>query len=186
MPGSRSRRARAALAHVALVASCALAVPAFAATPIEVTSKTPTDGPIKYTVRVTSKVFGDASETRTLRSGDTDDFTWRTTPPGGAVAVAQGCPNAASLPVDANGAMVRETQLRLAPIVDTNGTARVQLNFRAQAPHGTHTVTSGGASITCPAVTTHTQIVHFSMPTNGTAKTITLTDGTQIAVSAQR
>ena len=187
MPSCRSRRVPAALARFALAAaSCALAVSALAATPIQVTSKTPTDGPIRYTVHVTSKQFGDASETRTLRSGDTDDFTWRTTPPGGAVAVAQGCPNAGALPLDANGAMVRQTQVRLAPIVAANGTANVQVNFRAQAPHGTRALTSGGKSITCPAVTSHTQIVRFSMPTDGTAKTIRLSDGTEITISARR
>lgn len=182
----RSRRAHAALARVALAASCALALPALAATPITVTSKTATDGPIHYTVKVASKQFGNASETRTLRSGDTDDFTWRTTPPGGAVPTPQGCPDYASLPFDANGAMVRQTQVRLTPVVDEHGVAYVQLSFRAQAPHGTRSVTSGGATLTCPDVTSFSQIVHFSMPTNGSPRTITLSDGTQLTISAQR
>ncbi len=43
------------------------------------------DGPIRYTVRVTSKQFGNSQETRTIRSGQSDDFTWKTVPPGGAV-----------------------------------------------------------------------------------------------------
>lgn len=181
-----TRRRPAALVQFVLAASCALALPAFAATPITVTSKAATDGPIRYTVRVASKAFGDAQETRTLRSGDTDDFTWRTTPPGGAVATPQGCPDYASLPLDANGAMVRQTQVRLAPIVASNGTATVQVSFRAQAPHGTQSVSSNGATITCPAVVAHSEVAHLTMPTNGTAKTLKLSDGTQITISAQR
>ncbi|WP_233863363.1 DUF6013 family protein [Paraburkholderia adhaesiva] len=182
----RSRRARAAFVRVALAASCAIALPALAATPIKVTSKAATDGPIHYTVKVTSKQFGNASETRTLRSGDTDDFTWRTTPPGGAVPAPEGCPDLATLPLDANGAMVRQTQVRLTPVVDEHGTANVQLNFRAQTPHGTRSVTSGEKTLKCPDVKSYSQIVHFSMATNGTPKMITLSDGTQLTISAQR
>ncbi|MCP3721614.1 DUF6013 family protein [Paraburkholderia sp. CNPSo 3272] len=181
-----TRRRHAALVQFVLAASCAIALPALAATPITVTSKAATDGPIRYTVRVASKAFGDAQETRTLRSGDTDDFTWRTTPPGGAVATPQGCPDYASLPLDANGAMVRQTQVRLAPIVASNGTATVQVSFRAQAPHGTQSVSSNGAALTCPAVVAHSEVAHLTMPTNGTAKTLKLSDGTQITISAQR
>ena len=96
-----TRRRRAALVQFVIAVSCAVALPAFAATPSTVTSKAATDGPIRYTVRVASKQFGNAQETRTLRSGDTDDFTWRTTPPGGAVATPQGCPDYATLPLDA-------------------------------------------------------------------------------------
>lgn len=179
-------RRTAALRGAALACASAFALCAHAAPPITVTSKTATDGPIRYTVKVVSRQFGNAQQTRTLRSGETDDFTWRTTPPGGAVATPDGCPDVASLPLDANGAMVRQTQVRLAPIVASNGTANVQLSFRAQAPHGTHTVTSGGKSLTCPAVTQHTEVVRFSMPTSGAAKTVKLTDGTQITVSAVR
>ncbi|MFC5428111.1 DUF6013 family protein [Paraburkholderia denitrificans] len=182
----RSSRAHAALACFAFAVSCTFALPAFATTPITVTSKAATDGPIRYTVKVTSKQFGNSSETRTLRSGDTDDFTWRTTPPGGAVAAPKGCPDLATLPLDANGAVVRQTQLRLSPIVDAHGTANVQVSFRAQAPHGTRSVSSGGATLTCPDVKSISQIVHFTMPTNGTPKTITLSDGTQVTISAQR
>ncbi|QGZ62906.1 hypothetical protein FAZ98_07235 [Paraburkholderia acidisoli] len=172
-----------------LVASCALALSAsaaFASTPIKVTSQAATDGPIRYTVKVASKSFGNAQETRTLRSGDTDDFTWRTTPPGGAVATPQGCPDYASLPLDANGAMVRQTQVRLAPIVAGDGTATVQVSFRAQTPHGTQSVSNNGAALTCPAVISHSEVAHLKMPTNGSAKTLTLGDGTQITISAQR
>ncbi|SDE07630.1 DUF6013 family protein [Paraburkholderia lycopersici] len=183
---SRHTRRRAAFIPFALAVSCALALPALGATPITVTSKAATDGPIRYTVRVASRQFGNAEETRTLRSGDTDDFTWRTTPPGGAVATPQGCPDYASLPLDANGAMVRQTQVRLAPIVASNGIATVQVSFRAQAPHGTQSVSSNGATLTCPAVVAHSEVAHLTMPTNGTSKTLTLSDGTQITISAQR
>ncbi|POR53443.1 hypothetical protein B0G62_10312 [Paraburkholderia eburnea] len=179
---TRSRRTRAALAHVAVALSCAIALSAFAATPITVTSQAATDGPIRYTVKVTSKLYGTAQETRTLRSGDTDDFNWRSTPPGGAVPAAQSCPDYSSLPLDANGAMVRQIQVRLAPIVAQNGTANVQVSFRAQAPRSGKA--ASGAQ--CPEVVAHSEVLHFSMPTNGTAKTLTLSDGTQLSVSAQR
>jgi len=179
-------RRAAAFRGAALTLASAFALVAHAATPITVTSKTATDGPIRYTVKVVSKQFGNAQETRTLRSGETDDFTWRTTPPHGAVPTPDGCPDYASLPLDTNGAMVRQTQVRLAPIVASNGTANVQLSFRAQAPRGTHAVTSGGKSLTCPDVVQHTQVIRFSMPTNGAAKTVKLADGTQITISAVR
>ncbi|HTH61565.1 MAG TPA: DUF6013 family protein [Paraburkholderia sp.] len=179
-------RRSAAFRGAALAFASAFVLCAHAAPPITVTSKTATDGPIRYTVKVMSKQFGDAQQTRTLRSGETDDFTWRTTPPGGAVPTPEGCPDMASLPLDANGAMVRQTQVRLAPIVASNGTANVQLSFRAQAPRGTQTVTSGGKSLTCPAVVQHAEVVRFSMPTSGAAKTVKLADGTQITISAVR
>ncbi|CAM2173922.1 conserved exported hypothetical protein [Paraburkholderia sacchari] len=179
---SRPSRTRAALVRVAVALSCAIALPALASPPIKVTSKTPPDGPIRYTVKVTSKLYGNSQETRTLRSGDTDDFTWRTTPPGGAVPAAQSCPDYASLPLDANGAMVRQTQVRLAPIVAADGTANVQVSFRAQAPR----TGKSAAGAQCPEVVAHSEVLHFSMPTNGTAKTLTLSDGTQLSVSAQR
>jgi len=185
MPFRVSRRA-AALLGVACAAAATFALAAHAAPPIKVTSQTPTDGPIRYTVKVTSSRYGNAQQTRTLRSGDTDDFTWRTTPPGGPVPAVAGCPGYASLPLDANGAMVRQTQVRLAPIVAANGTANVQLSFRAQAPRGTRTVTSGGQSIKCPDVAEHTEVVRFSMPTTGAPKTVKLADGTQITISALR
>jgi len=179
-------RRTAAFRGAALAFASAFALCAQAAPPITVTSKAATDGPIRYTVKVVSKPFGNAQQTRTLRSGETDDFMWRTTPPGGPVATPGGCPGIASLPLDTNGAMVRQTQVRLAPIVSSKGTANVQLSFRAQAPHGTHTVTSGGKSLTCPNVVQHTQVIRFSMPTTGAAKTVRLSDGTQITVSAVR
>ena len=179
-------RRATALRGVLLAAVSVLTLYAHAAPPIKITSKAATDGPIRYTVKVASKQFGNAQETRTLRSGETDDFTWRTTPPGGPVPTPDGCPDYASLPLDANGAMVRQTQLRLAPIVASNGTANVQLSFRAQAPRGTTTVTSGGKPLKCPDVAAHSEVLRFAMPTTGTVKTLTLADGTQITISTQR
>jgi Family of unknown function (DUF6013) len=181
------------LSAVSVVASlaCAIATGAFtpavrAATPITVTSQAATDGPIRYTVRVTSKQFGNSQETRTIRSGESDDFTWKTVPPGGPVPGADQCPNAASLPIDANGAMIRQTQIRFAPVVAGDGTATVQLSFQAQTPHGTKNVTNGGKTLKCPNDVSVSQILRFTMPTNGSTKTLTLNDGSEVAVSARR
>ncbi|MGF6509215.1 DUF6013 family protein [Paraburkholderia sp. 32] len=176
------------LSAVSVVASlaCALVPAARAATPITVTNKAPLDGPIRYTVHVTSKQFGNSQETRTIRSGESDDFTWKTVPPGGPVAATDACPDYASLPVDENGAMIRQTQIRFSPVVSSDGTAAVQLSFQAQTPHGVKTVTSGGKTLKCPNDVSVSQIVRFTMPVNGTTKTLTLTDGTEIAVTAKR
>ncbi|MFM0625384.1 DUF6013 family protein [Paraburkholderia xenovorans] len=181
------------LSAVSVVASlaCALAsgmlVPvAHAATPITVTSQSALDGPIRYTVRVTSKQFGNSQETRTIRSGESDDFTWKTVPPGGPVPATDACPNYASLPIDTNGAMIRQTQIRFAPVVAGDGTATVQLSFQAQTPKGVKTVTSGGKTLKCPNDVSVSQIVRFTMPVNGSTKTLTLSDGTEVAISAKR
>jgi hypothetical protein len=188
---SKSMRISLSFSAVSVAASlaCALAVlpaPGLAATPITITSKAATDGPIRYTVKVTSKQFGNSQETRTIRSGESDDFTWKTVPPGGPVPAVSECPDYASLPIDANGAMIRQTQIRFAPVVAKDGTATVQLNFQAQTPHGTKDVTSDGKSIKCPNTTAVSQVLRFTMPTNGSTKTLTLSDGSQVAVSAKR
>jgi len=179
------------LSAVFVVASCACAltavsVPAHAATPITITSQAATDGPIRYTLKVTSKQFGNAQETRTIRSGESDDFTWKTIPPGGPVPAASDCPDYVSLPVDTNGAMIRQTQIRFAPVVAKDGTATVQLHFHAQTPRGTKDVTSGGKTRKCPDYAAVSQVLRFTMPTNGSTKTLTLTDGSQVAISAKR
>jgi hypothetical protein len=176
------------LSAVSVVASlaCVLLPAAFAATPITVTTQAALDGPIRYTVRVTSKQFGNSQETRTIRSGETDDFTWKTVPPGGPVPGSDACPNYASLAVDSNGAMIRQTQIRFAPVVSKDGTANVQLSFQAQTPRGVKTVTSGGKTLKCPNDVRMSQIVRFTMPVNGIIKTLTLSDGTEVAVSAKR
>jgi hypothetical protein len=158
----------------------------YGATPITVTSQAATDGPIQYTVKVTSKAFGNAQDTRTIRSGQSDDYTWKTVPPGGPVSATEDCPDYSSLPVDANGAMIRQIQVRVAPVVAKDGVATVQMSFQAQTPKGTKSVTANGKTLTCPNATTFSQILHFTMPTNGSVKTVALSDGTQVAVSAKR
>ncbi|MGH8778646.1 DUF6013 family protein [Paraburkholderia sp.] len=166
---------------VALAPSAALAAP-----PIKITSQAATDGPIRYTVKVTSKQFGNAQDTRTIRSGESDDYTWKMVPPGGPVAAPEQCPDYSSLALDANGAMIRQIQVRLAPVVASDGTATVQLSFQAQTPHGTRAVTKSGKTLKCPNAVTTSQITRFTMPTNGSTKTLTLADSTQIAISARR
>ncbi|WMY09935.1 DUF6013 family protein [Paraburkholderia phenoliruptrix] len=175
------------VASLACALSCGMLAPAaYAATPITVTSQSALDGPIRYTVRVTSKQFGNSQETRTIRSGQSDDFTWKTVPPGGAVPASDACPNYASLPLDSNGAMIRQTQIRLAPVVGEDGTATVQLSFQAHKPDGTKTVTAGSKSIKCPNDVSVSQVLRFTMPVNGSTKTLTLSDGTTVAISAKR
>jgi hypothetical protein len=48
------------------------------------------------------------------------------------------------------------------------------------------TVTSGGKTLKCPNDVKVSQILRFTMPVNGSTKTLTLDDGTQVAVSAKR
>lgn len=176
----------AVLVSIAALQAGGLAMPALAAPPITVTSKTPADGPIKYTVKVASKTYGNAQDTRTIRSGQTDDYTWKTTPPGSAVKVPDRCPNDGSLSLDANGAVQRQMRLRLAPTVAEDGTATVQISVQASAPRGMANVKVHGKTLQCPSVATLSQVVRFTMPTNGSTKTVNLSDGTQVTVSAQR
>ncbi len=91
-----------AVAFAAALASSA----ANAAPPIKGSASGGNDGQLQYTVKVDSKRFGASEETRKIRSGETDDFNWKSVPPSGAVAMPDGCPDADSLPRDANGAMV--------------------------------------------------------------------------------
>lgn len=186
---SPSFRLSAVAAVSAACLACALVTvssSAFAATPIKITSQAALDGPIRYTVKITSKQFGNAQDTRTIRSGQTDDYTWKTVPPGGPIAAAEACPDYASLPLDENGAMLRQIQVRLAPVVGADGTATVQLNFQAQTPRGTKSVTQAGKTLKCPNALMTSQIVRFTMPTNGSTKAVTLSDGTEIVLSAKR
>ena len=60
------------------------------------------------------------------------------------------------------------------------------MSFQAQTPHGVKTVTSGGKTLKCPNEVSVSQILRFTMPTNGTTKTLTLNDGTELAVTAKR
>ncbi|MEA3119441.1 MAG: hypothetical protein QOI13_2711 [Paraburkholderia sp.] len=174
------------LAWAAGSAAAALCPAAHAAPPITVTSTTPADGPIQYTVSVASKSFGNLQETRTIRSGETDDFNWRTLPPGGAVPAPKQCPNYSMLALDPNGAVVRQVRIRLAPVVAKDGTATVQLSVQGSAPKGKMTVKAGDKTLQCPNVTTTSQVLRFTMATNGAAKSMALNDGTRVSVSAQR
>jgi hypothetical protein len=172
-------------AATALISGMFYAV-AHAAPPVTVTTKVPYDGPVQYTVKVTSKQFGNAQDTRTIRSGETDDFTWKSVPSGGPVAAASQCPNYELLPLDANGAAIRQMQIRLAPVVAPNGTASVQMSFHAQTPRGTAAVKVGGKEIQCPKKVSASQIVRFTISTNGGMKRLKLSDGTQVVVSTKR
>lgn len=170
----------------AALALCAV-VTAHATPGIKVLSETPNDGPIKYTVKMTSKNFGNEEETRTIRSGQTDDFTWQGSAPKGAVAVPDGCPQAASVPRSADGAAIKQVQIRFASVIADNGAASVQISFRAYAPKGVNKVTVGGKNLQCPVDNRLSQIVRFSMPTStGSKKTVTLDDGTQLTITASR
>jgi hypothetical protein len=181
----RPRRV-AVLVSIAAWAAGGLAAPAHAAPPITVTSKTAADGPIKYTVKIASKTYGNAQDTRTISSGQTDDYTWKTIPPGSTVTASEQCPNYESLSLDANGAVQREMRIRLAPTVAADGTATVQMSVLASTPRGKTTAKVHGKTLQCPSVATLNQVVRFTMPTNGSAKTIDLSDGSQVSVSAQR
>lgn len=180
------RRPFAVFVSAAMLAAGALASAAHAAPPITVTSKTPVDGPIKYTVKVASKMFGDAQDERIIRSGQTDDFTWKTVPPGGPVTAPPQCPNYTQLPVDSNGAVLREVRIRLAPSVAEDGTASVQMSVQASAPRGKANVKVSGKVMQCPRSTVLNQVLRFTMSTDGKAKTVALSDGSQVTVSALR
>jgi hypothetical protein len=174
------------IAPVAALALCAV-LTAHATPGIKVLSEAPNDGPIKYTVQMTSKTYGDEHETRTIRSGQTDDFTWQGSAPSGAQAVADACPDSASVPKSADGAAVRQVQIRFAPVIGDNGAANVQISFRAYAPTGMNKVTVNGKSLQCPTDKRFSQIVRFNMATaTGSKKTVTLDDGTQLTVTASR
>ncbi len=170
----------------AVLAAAFLSAPACAAPPINASLLGGNDGQLQYTVKVDSKLFGNTQETRKLRSGETDDFNWKSVPPSGAVPVPDGCPQSDSLPRDANGAMVRQTQVRVAPSVDSKGVANVQLSFQASAPQGRKAVTVGGKALQCPKAVTVSQVKWVSIPTGGGSKTLTMSDGTRVTVSIKR
>jgi hypothetical protein len=182
--GPRSMMSLAVPLSVAFAAAC-FSAGATAAPPVKGSLKGGGTGQLDYTVKIESTLYGNAQETRKIRSGETDDFSWKSVPPEGAVAIPDGCPQDDSVPRDANGAMVRQTQVRLAPSVD-KGVAKVQLSFQAAAPQGTRDVTAGGKSLQCPNPVIVSQVTWLSIPVNGGAKTITMSDGTKITVSIQR
>lgn len=170
----------------ALALAVFTALAAHATPGIKVQQEVADDGPIKYTVRMASKSYGNAEETRTIRSGQTDDFTWQTPAPGAAIGVPDACPNASSIPRDANGTAIRQVQIRFASVVGNDGAANVQLSFRAHSPRGSAPVTVAGKPLKCPVDNAFSQIVRFTMPTGGGSKNVTLTDGTQLTVTASR
>jgi len=182
--GQRSMSAVASLS-VALAAA-GLSASVSAAPPIKGSLKGGTTGQLEYTVKVESKLFGNTQETRKIRSGETDDFNWKSVPPDGAVAMPDACPKADMLPRDANGAMVRQTQVRLAPSIDAKGIANVQMSFQAAAPQGTRSVTVDGKALQCPNAVTVSQVKWLTISSNGGSKTISLSDGTKVTVSIKQ
>jgi hypothetical protein len=141
------------------------------------------DGAVHYSVQVVSKRYGNAQQTRVIRSGQVDDFTWKSVPPGGAAPTPDGCSYPADLPLDANHAMVRQVQVRLAPVVDKPGTASMQLSFLAHTPQGVTLVNQArGKPLKCPKDLTHSQVVRFTMSLNGAPKILTLDDGTRVTI----
>lgn len=145
------------------------------------------DEKVAYTVKIISKVYGNNQQTRQIASGQTDDYTWKTTPPGGAAALPAKCASGHDWPLDENGALLRQTRVRLAPVVDNAGTANVQLSFDALTPQ-TSAPKQGAANAdpnACPPVTSTSEIVRFTLTLNSKPKTVTLKDGTQITISAK-
>ncbi|MBI0328359.1 DUF6013 family protein [Burkholderia plantarii] len=179
------RNPSVAVCLAALAAALAGTPPALAAPPIKASASGGNDGQLQYTVKVDSKRYGTSQETRKIRSGETDDFNWKSVPPSGAVAMPDGCPDADSMPRDANGAMVRQTQVRLAPSVDAKGVATVQVSFQASAPDGTTPVMAAGRTLQCPKAVTVSEVRRVSIPTRGGAKTLALRDGTHVTISIQ-
>jgi len=158
-----------------------------AAPSIKALSEAPNDGPIKYTVKMVSKDFGSDVATRTIRSGQSDDFTWQYSAARGAQPVPEQCTDAASIPRNAEGAAVRQVQIRLTPIVADNGMANVQINFRGYSPRGSRTVNVNGTALECPSGAQFSQVVRFAMSSaSGSRKTVVLDDGTELTVSTNR
>lgn len=180
------RNMSAAVSSFAAAAAVLLSTAAFAAPPINVSLTGGNDGLLQYTVKVDSKLFGSGQQTRQIRSGETDDFTWKSVPPSGAVPMANACPRADSAPRDANGAMVRQAQVRVAPSVNSKGIANVQLSFQASAPNGTKAVTVGGNTLQCPNAVTVSQVKWLSLATNGDSKSVMMGDGTKVTLSIKR
>ncbi|WP_237070277.1 MULTISPECIES: DUF6013 family protein [Mycetohabitans] len=190
MMSSRSRtRYRAAIRRVAARLGPLMLPMALAAVPVNAAAQLQplpeASAPrVKYTVKVTSKTYGNAEQTRIVRSGQIDDYTWRMPAPGAPASVPPRCPGASGVPVDATGAPIRQIQLRLAPIVK-NHMASLQLYFSGRAVQGTSTVTVDGKPLACPKTVSFSQVTRLSLPINGKTKTLTLSDGTQLSLSAQ-
>jgi hypothetical protein len=172
---STQGRVIAAGALMALLA-CVVEPAAHATPSIKVLSEVANDGPIKW---------GSAQETRTIRSGQTDDFTWQSKPAGGSQNVPDACPDVDSIR-NASGTTVRQVKIRFAAVVANSGDADVQLSFQGHTPRAASAVTVGGKKLQCPTDNFFSQLVHFQMPTGGTEKNITLSDGTKLTISASR
>ncbi|CAB3796653.1 DUF6013 family protein [Pararobbsia alpina] len=145
------------------------------------------EGRVAYTVKVHSKAYGDSQSTRQIASGQTDDYSWKSTPPGGPVAFPAQCASAHDWPVDENGALQRQTRVRLAPVVNKPGVATIQLGFDAISPQGKapRQGSAAAGANACPPVNQYSEIVRFTLPLNGKPKTLTLKDGTQVIVSGK-
>jgi hypothetical protein len=173
--GGWCRRAMAALASSLLLPAIANAQP-----------PTFPDGPVRYTVSVDSKSYGQAQESRVIRSGQVDDFTWKSTPPGGPVAMPARCPGYSSAALDTDNAVLRLVQVRLAPIIaDKASVAELQLSFVGHTPHGTTKVKgSAGKILECPEDLYHSEMRHLTLPLDGKPHLLSLDDSTRISISA--
>jgi hypothetical protein len=60
------------------------------------------------------------------------------------------------------------------------------MSVQASAPKGKTTVKVGGKTLQCPQMSTMSQVLRFTMPTNGTTKSVTLHDGTRVSIVAKR
>lgn len=159
----------------------------FAAPSIKASSEAQNDGPIKYTVVLDSRTFGHERATRTIRSGQSDDFTWQDSAPSVRQPVPDACPGASNVPRSGDGSPVRQIQLRLTPIVQSSGNANIQVMFQGYAPRGTRAVTAAGKTLQCPTGVSHNEVLRFSMPTaTGSNKTVTLSDGSKLVISVSR
>jgi hypothetical protein len=164
----RSSQARVIAASAVMALLACMVGPAAHATPsIKVLSEVAYDGPIKYTVKMASKNWGSAQETRTIRN------------------VPEGCPDVDAIR-NASGTTVRQVKIRFAAVVASSGDADVQLSFQGHAPRPAAAVTVGGKKLQCPTDNFFSQLVHFTMPTGGAGKDITLSDGTKLTISASR
>ncbi len=144
------------------------------------------DAPLRYTVKVMSKQYGNVSETRAIASGEVDDFTWNRQPPISTAPVDARCPHIQNLPLDANHTMLQQIKVRLAPVVSLNKLASIQMSFSAHTPQGSYLhKLDNGTEINCPVDRAHQEIKRFDIPLNGKPRKIALTDGTNIIVSVK-
>jgi len=176
--GFRSARALCFFCLIGLASPFAHATPS-----IKVLSEVANDGPIKYTVKMTSRTWGNMQETRTIRSGQTDDFTWQSAPAAGSQDVSDACPGVESIR-NASGMSVRQIKIRFAAVISSHGDADVQLGFQGHAPKAG--VVVAGKKAQCPVDASFSQMLHFTMPTGGSAKIVVLGDGTELRISASR